>query len=154
MRELQRKRYPQAPGKQESIRTPQTLLPAINLTYCITGLSLRTGATDQQYKRSSVNIAERSLHFFFFLKTQKKQVDIFKEQRAHLICFKSSIKSTHIHMMSFQVVREKFTQNYPEIFSSDLKSINTSVRTIFPDEYNLTLLSWHMYTRLWTLSGA
>ena len=29
--ELQRKEYPRARGKQESIRTPQTLLPEINL---------------------------------------------------------------------------------------------------------------------------
>lgn len=50
--EFQREEYPRAGGKQESIRTAQTLLPAINLTYCITGLSLRIGASEQHYKSS------------------------------------------------------------------------------------------------------
>ncbi len=48
--EFQSEEYPRAGGKQESIRTPQTLLPPINLTYCITGLSLRIGARLQVYQ--------------------------------------------------------------------------------------------------------
>lgn len=47
--EIQREEYPRAGGKQESIRTPRTLRPAIKLTYCITGLSLRIGITEQRY---------------------------------------------------------------------------------------------------------
>lgn len=42
--ELRRDEYSRTRGKQESM---QRFRPAINSTYCITGLSLRTGASKQ-----------------------------------------------------------------------------------------------------------
>lgn len=46
--EFQREEYSRAGGRQESMRTPQMFLSAINPTYRITGLSLRIGASDKQ----------------------------------------------------------------------------------------------------------
>lgn len=42
---LQNEEYPRAEGKKESISAPQTLLPLITFTYCITGLLLRIGSS-------------------------------------------------------------------------------------------------------------
>lgn len=62
--EFQREEYPRAGGKRESIRTPQTLLPAINLTYRITGLSLRIGASEQRYKTTRTIKARDCLNVY------------------------------------------------------------------------------------------
>lgn len=58
--EFQRDEYSRARGKQESMRTPQTLRSAINPTYCITGLSLRIGAS----KQHKIKGAERKNFIF------------------------------------------------------------------------------------------
>lgn len=78
--EFQREEYPRAGGKQESIRTPQTLLSAINLTYCITGLSLRIGASKKRNKTARMIKARDCLNVYNVVLNRASKLNTYKEQ--------------------------------------------------------------------------
>lgn len=80
--EIQSEEYPRAGGKQESIRTPQTLLPAISLTYCITGLSLRIGASEQRYMSARMIKAWDCLNVYTVVFKGADQLNTLKETTA------------------------------------------------------------------------
>lgn len=77
--EFQREEYPRAGGEQESIRTAQTLLPAINLTYCIAGWSLRIEASEKPYRSTRMIKACGCLNVYNMICKGASKLNTFKE---------------------------------------------------------------------------
>lgn len=124
--EFQREEYPRAGGKQESIRTAQTLLPALNLTYCITGLSLRIEASEKPYRSTRMIKVCGCLNVYNMISKGASKVNTFKE-----IAVTKGIVWRYLamHLLGFWVsVRWEHCQRPHWLYTKREATFSTSIR--------------------------